>query len=119
MIKLIAPMKRRPGMSVAEFREYYETKHRVIGEKYLSGYAVKYQRRFTKPTVDRDGVSREAEFDVFLEIWYPNEAAMLECSKRMRTPEAMAEIRGDEEQLFDTRYMRTYILEESESELSE
>ena len=30
MIKIIMPMKRRPGMSVEEFRDYYETKHRVI-----------------------------------------------------------------------------------------
>ena len=47
MIKLISPMKRRPGISIEEFREYYEKKHRVIGEKYLTGFATKYMRRFT------------------------------------------------------------------------
>jgi hypothetical protein len=28
-------MKRRPGMSIPEFREYYENNHRVIGENIL------------------------------------------------------------------------------------
>ena len=55
MIKLIAPMKRRPGMSVDEFRDYYESKHRLLGEKYLAGYASKYLRRFIDPLPDRNG----------------------------------------------------------------
>ena len=42
MIKVIMLMKRRPGMTIPEFREYYENNHRVIGEKYLNGFAVKY-----------------------------------------------------------------------------
>ena len=75
MIKLVMPMKRRPGMSVPEFREYYETKHRLIGEKYLKGYATRYLRRFTNPNTDRDGQLRDPEYDVFLEIWYPDQAA--------------------------------------------
>ena len=40
MIKVIMLMKRRPGMTVSEFRDYYENKHRVIGEKYLNGFAI-------------------------------------------------------------------------------
>ena len=37
-------------MTVAEFRAYYETHHRVIGEKYLSGFASRYMRRFITPS---------------------------------------------------------------------
>ena len=118
MIKLVMPMKRRPGMSVAEFREYYENQHRLIGEKYLDGYAVKYLRRFTNPTVDRDGETREPEYDVFLEIWYPDEETMTACSSVLSSPAAQEEILNDEKQLFDTRFMRSYIVDECESELS-
>ena len=42
MIKVIMPMRRKEGMTIDEFRKYYETKHRIIGEKYLTGYATKY-----------------------------------------------------------------------------
>lgn len=119
MIKVVMPMKRRPGMSVAEFREYYESKHRLIGEKYLAGYASKYMRRFTNPTPDRDGELREPEYDVFLEIWYPDETAMQACGAVLSAPEVRKEIHTDEEKLFDTRFMRSYIVDECVSDLSQ
>lgn len=111
------PMKRKPGMSVADFREYYESRHRLIGEKYLRGYATRYMRRYTNPTVDRDGELRDPEYDVFLEIWYPDEATMAACSERLGSPEAQQEIRADEAELFDLRTMRAYLVEEHESSL--
>ncbi len=117
MIKVVMPMKRRPGMTVEAFREYYESKHRLIGEKYLRGYAIKYMRRFTNATVDRDGELREPEYDVFLEIWYPDLDTMQACAKVLSEPAAQQEIREDEEKVFDTRFMRSYIVDEYVSEL--
>jgi hypothetical protein len=117
MIKLIMPMKRRPGMTVAEFREYYESSHRLLGDKYLKGCATKYVRRFTNPTPDRDGELREPEYDVFLEVWYPDQASFDACAKRLSEPDVVQEIHADEEKLFDMRYMRSYLVEEFESNL--
>ncbi len=118
MIKLVMPMKRRPGMSVPEFREYYETKHRLIGEKYLNGYATRYLRRFTNPNMDRDGQLRDPEYDVFLEIWYPDQETYEACSKALSAPEVAKEIQEDEEKVFDIRFMRSYLVEECESDLT-
>ncbi len=118
MIKLVMPMKRRPGMSVPEFREYYETKHRLIGEKYLTGFATRYLRRFTNPNMDRDGQLRDPEYDVFLEIWYPDQATYEACGKALSSPEVAKEIREDEEKVFDMRFMRSYLIEECESDLT-
>jgi hypothetical protein len=117
MIKLVMPMKRRPGMSIPEFREYYETKHRLIGEKYLRGFAEKYMRRFTNPTMDRDGVMRDPEYDVFLEIWYPDQETLEACGKKLSDPAVAQEIREDEEKIFDMGFMRSYLVDESVSEL--
>ena len=111
-------MKRRPGMSVSEFREYYETKHRLIGEKYLTGYATRYLRRFTNPNMDRDGQLRDPEYDVFLEIWYSDQEAYEACGKALSAPEVAKEIKEDEEKVFDMRFMRSYLVEEVESDLN-
>ena len=115
MIKVIMPMKRRPGMSVDEFREYYESTHRLLGEKYLAGYASKYQRRFIDPLPDRNGELLDPEYDVLLEIWYPDQEAFAACRKKLSAPAIAREIREDEEKLFDTRYMRSYLVDEHES----
>ena len=117
MIKVIMLMKRRPGMSIPEFREYYENNHRVIGEKYLNGFAVKYIRRFTNALVDRSGNLSDPEYDVIMEVWYPDEATLKACGEKLSQPEIAKEIREDEERIFDTRYMRSYTVDEFESEL--
>lgn len=119
MIKQIGLLKRRPGMSVEAFREYYETKHRVIGEKYLKGHASKYIRRFLTPVGDPStGTMSEPEYDVLLEIWYPDQATFEQTSKLLRKPEAAAEIAADEEKLFDRSKMLFFTVQESESDLN-
>ena len=118
MIKLVSPMKRTPGMSVEAFRRYYESRHRLIGEMYLKGYARRYFRQFLDPLPDRDGVLRDPEYDVILHIWYPDQASFAACGKRLAEPAVAAEIREDEKKLFDTRYMRSYLVEEHESDFN-
>ncbi len=117
MIKLISPMKRRPGISIEEFREYYEKKHRVIGEKYLAGFATKYMRRFTNSLPDHSGKVRDPEFDVILEVWYPDMETYNACIAKLREPNIAQEIREDEAKLFDLNYKRSYFVEEFESDL--
>ena len=52
MIKVVTLLTRKPGMTRQAFIDYYESQHRLIGEKYLGGYAVKYQRRYLRPIAD-------------------------------------------------------------------
>jgi hypothetical protein len=118
MIKLVSPMKRKPGMSVEAFRQYYESRHRIIGEKYLKGYVSRYFRQFLDPLPDRAGILRDPEYDVILHIWYPDQASFAACGKRLAEPAVLAEIREDEKKLFDTRYMRSYLVEEHESDFN-
>ena len=92
MIKVIMPMRRREGMTIDEFREYYETKHRIIGEKYLTGYATKYIRRFTNPLPDRSGKTYDPDFDVLMEIWYPDMETFEKCAENLQKPEIKKEI---------------------------
>lgn len=117
MYKVVMPLRRKPGMSVDEFRNYYECHHRLIGEKYLTGYATRYMRRYIDPMPSADGSLLDPDFDVLLEIWFPDEQTFQTCAATFVTPEAEKEIREDEERLFDRTHMPMYVLQESESEL--
>ena len=57
MIKVVTTLRKKKNMSTEDFRDYYERKHRLIGEKYLSGYAIRYVRHYMNPITQIDGVS--------------------------------------------------------------
>ena len=118
MIKVIGLMTRRPGMSHQEFRDYYESRHRVIGEKVLSGYASRYFRRYLTPSHGRATTAEAPVYDCILEIWYPDQAAADAAREGMSLPEVAKEILEDEERLFDRDKLLFYFAEDVESTLS-
>ena len=120
MLKVIGMLKRRAGMSPEAFREYYETHHRVIGEKYLKTFAVKYMRRYLTSFPDPiTGQAGPQPFDVVLEIWYPDRAAFDRANETFVRPEVAKEIAEDEERLFDRSASRFFFVEECESTLAD
>ena len=104
-------------MSREAFIEHYETHHRKIGEKYLSGFAVKYQRRYLQSAGFRGQEGATLPFDVLMEIWYPDQDTLDAALAVLSTDEAQAEIMADEERLFDRDLIRSYMVEEYESEM--
>ena len=117
MIKVVTLLTRKPGMSREAFIEHYETHHRKIGEKYLSGFAVKYQRRYLQSAGFRGQEGATLPFDVLMEIWYPDQETLDAALAVLSTDEAQAEIMADEERLFDRDLVRSYMVEEYESEM--
>jgi len=117
VIKVVTLLTRKPGMSREAFIEHYETHHRKIGEKYLSGFAVKYQRRYLQSAGFRGQEGATLPFDVLMEIWYPDQDALDAALAVLSTDEAQAEIMADEERLFDRDLIRSYMVEEYESEI--
>jgi hypothetical protein len=118
MIKVVTTLKKRPGLTTEEFRTYYEDHHRVIGEKYLNGFAARYVRRYLDALPDHEGTLASPEFDVLLEIWFNDKASFEACSQRLNEPDIAREIIFDEEKLFDRSQKRSYLLEEYESQLT-
>jgi hypothetical protein len=118
MIKWVNLLKRRPNLSLEEFIDHYENVHRKIGEKYLSKYAVRYMRRYLRP-VPESIYSGEMvrNYDVIMEIWFPDQKAFEDCFAVLITKEVQAEIREDEKKLFDRKNMHMFVVEEHESDL--
>ena len=117
MIKVVTLLTRKPGMSREAFIEHYETHHRKIGEKYLSGFATKYQRRYLQSAVFREQEGDALPFDVLMEIWYRDQEALNGALAVLSTEEAQAEIVADEKRLFDRELIRSFTVEEYESEM--
>jgi uncharacterized protein (TIGR02118 family) len=116
MFKVLILLKRRPGMSVEEFRDYYEGVHSKLGEKHASGMR-RYIRRYVQPVSSPfAGQSSELDFDVVTELWYDDRAAFERAMQRSSGSDVAAEIAADEERLFDRSKTRFATVVELESD---
>ena len=81
MIKVVTLLFKRFDLSAWEFRNYCDSHHRFLCEKYLSPLALKYIRRY--PILAGDG-AKTPVFDVMMEVWFDNyysmEVAMADIS---------------------------------------
>ena len=89
MIKVVTLLFKRPDLSAEEFRDYYESHHRLLGEKYLSPHALKYIRRY--PILAGDGAETPG-FDVMMEVWFDNYYSMEAAMADMSTEAAQHEL---------------------------
>ncbi len=117
MYKVLMPLKRKAGMSVEDFRAYYETYHRLIGEKYLKGYATKYLRRYITALPDAQGTLPSQILMCCLKFGFPMKPHFQKCAAGFAAPEAEKEIREDEEKLFDRSHMPSLTVLEYESDM--
>jgi hypothetical protein len=104
--KILLFLKRRPGMTVEEFRDYYENHHAPFCKKYVSS-AKRYVRRFLDPLPDKNtGQIEELPFDVITELWYDDEAVFRATVHHFSTSPMPEEVIEDEKKLFDREKMR-------------
>ncbi len=65
-------MKRKPGISAEEFRDYYENKHVKLFTKYMEMPGLEhYVRRYLTPFPGlMTGTSMDSGYDVIMEVWF-------------------------------------------------
>jgi len=113
--KILLFMKRRQGMSVEAFRDYYETRHVPLATKYASGMK-RYIRRYIDPQPHPEtGPAGEPPFDVITELWFGDEAIFSATLAHLTTTIMPVEIVEDEKQLFDRDSFRIATLVECET----
>jgi hypothetical protein len=119
MVKVMLLMKRKPGLSLAEFIERYETIHVPLATKNATKIR-HYARHYLHPS-PRDLYGNEVgepEYDVLTELWYDDLETFTRQQDGMRRyPERLAAIIEDEEQLFDRSRSRVAIVEDRISNL--
>lgn len=113
MIKLLCFFKAKPGISVQQMREYYESTHVPLAYRLLPpflGYRRNYPGERYQPSHIKT-VSAMPDFDVMTEIWYEDEdyARMLEI---IGDPEIARELAEDEANFLDRDSMMMMLVEE-------
>ena len=113
--KILLFMKRRPGMSVEAFRDYYETRHAPLCAQYSAGLT-RYLRRYIDPQPHPEtGSAGELPFDVITELWFDDEAVFKGTLRYITTTIMPDVIVADEENLFDRSSFRIATTIECES----
>jgi uncharacterized protein (TIGR02118 family) len=115
--KIMLFMKRRPGMSVEAFRNYYENSHAPLCAQDIWGVS-RYIRRYIDPCPHPEtGPIDELPFDVITELWFEDEQAFRATLGYITTTSMPEEIIEDERNLFDRTSFRIATVVERESDL--
>src|SRR5262245_27807815 len=115
--KIMLFMKRRPDISVDAFREYYESNHAPLAERYISGVS-RYIRRYVNPLPHPEtGPVDELPFDVMTELWIDDESVFRATVRHLTTTIMPDEIVEDEKNLFDRSSFRLATVVERESDM--
>ena len=112
--KILLFMKRRPDISVDAFREYYETRHAPLAEKYSRGISC-YIRRYVEPQVHPETGEWTDAPDVITELWFEDEKVYRGTLAYITSTLMPDEIIEDEKNLFDRSSFRIATVVERES----
>lgn len=115
VLKLVFLLKRKPGTSMIEFRDYYENNHRKLAEQALPN-ALRYVRRYVQP--EKNPITGEAiplPFDVIMEIWMNARAEWDTTQAGLAGSDIMQAIYEDEERLFSSHDNPMFTVEEADS----
>ncbi len=115
MIKTIAFLKRKAGLSREAFIRYYETRHAPLILS-IAPQICDYRRNFLieEGAIVAPGAAAP-DFDVVTELWYPDEAAFAAAMAAFTDPVNAQRIAADEENVFDRAHTRFYTVDERAS----
>lgn len=116
MVKQIVNLRKKPGMSHADFVDYYENKHAPLTVRTLPIFS-KYVRNFV---IDDGELQRSLnpeggaipDFDVATHIWFKDEAARQKFAAAFDDPETGAMFAADSDRLFEPGSMQMFLVDE-------
>jgi uncharacterized protein (TIGR02118 family) len=117
-VKTVAFLKRKAGMSRADFIDYYESTHAPLILS-IAPQITAYRRNYLcdEGAIVVPGLAAP-DFDVVTELYYADRPAFDAALAAFTSPENAARIARDEENLFDRTRTRFYVVEERASPLS-
>lgn len=115
MIKFVAILARREGMSHEDFRAYYEERHVPLIRE-LNPWMRDYRRSYVDFATVSGGMTMttdwKPDFDVITEIWFDDREAFEKGKTAMTAPEAAERIAQDEARFIDRSRKRMFFVDE-------
>jgi len=115
--KILLPMKRKPGMSVEAFRDYYENHHAPFCEPYSTAVSRYIRRYLDSHDHPENGPAGELPYDVITELWFDDEEVFKGTLAYLTSSLMPDEVVADEKNLFDRSSFRIVTVVERESDL--
>ena len=120
--KILLFMKRKPGMSVEAFRDYYENRYVPLALNNSSGRdtgVVRYVRRHLDPLPHAEtGTNVELPYDVVTELWFDDEATFNGTVEYISTTLMNDAVVQDEMNPFDRPTIRMATVVECETPMA-
>ena len=117
MFKLIVTGKRKPGMSMDEFRQYYETRHAVLAQE-ITPRMRRYIRNYVTPVRGGSSAGAEPPFDCVTEVWFDSEEDLKRTSESLSLePQKTAAMNADIDNLFDRSSIWRFTSVQCESDI--
>ncbi len=112
MIKTIALLKMKPGLTRAQFIEYYETRHVPLILS-IAPQVCGYRRNF----IEAEGAilgptAAVRDFDCITELWFADAVAFGAAMAAFAEPRNAERIAADEENVFERGFTRFFTVEE-------
>ena len=116
-IKKILLIKRKPGTTHEQFRDYYENHHAPLALRLLGPFMLDYRRNFIQPPDPTTTSTNRppVEWDVVTELWFKNREDMAAMYARARSPEIRAQIDADEKKFMDQPANRQFSVDECQT----
>lgn len=118
VVKVVGLFKRKPGLSIEEFVDYYENHHIKLFEDHISHPGVlRYARRHLETFTGLASpltTPKSGGYDVIMEVWY-SDRELFDTFKGQSNPDFSEIVKKDEENLFDRDSMVMFLSEDHES----
>ncbi len=120
MLKMVCLFNRKPGLTMAEFKAYYEERHVPLVTGLMANWC-DYRRNYRMEEAEHHAPhgdparKDDAVFDVMTEITYESEAKYRATMAALSDPEIGRRVAEDEAKFMDRSSMRVHLVEECRS----
>ena len=118
MVKLIFMLKRRSGMSPADFRRHYEQSHVPLTLRHVGHLLKGYRRNYPQSALFNPSGRQvhlrtsDIEYDAIAEMWLENESDLAEMNRIFNDPEINPLFTADEAEFLEREQTLMIVCEE-------